>query len=98
VADPGSFAAQLGAAGASVQLLAYHDHHPYGAHDVARLVQAAAGADYVVITEKDAVKLRPRWPEDVPEPLVAVLEVRWERGGGAVAGAVDAVLALAARA
>lgn len=98
VADPVSFGAQLGAAGARVQLRAYHDHHPYGARDVARLVRAAAGADYVVITEKDAVKLRPRWPEDVPEPLVAVLEVRWELGGGAVAGAVDAVLALAARA
>lgn len=97
VADPESFAAQLGAAGARVHLLAFRDHHPYGAPEVARLVQAAAGADYVVITEKDAVKLRPRWPEDVAEPLVAVLEVRWERGGGAVAGAVDAVLALAAR-
>ncbi len=98
VADPGSFAAQLRAAGASVRLLAYGDHHPYRARDVARLVRAAAGADYVVVTEKDAVKLRPGWPGDVPEPLVAVLEVRWERGGGAVAGAVDAVLAVAPRA
>jgi tetraacyldisaccharide 4'-kinase len=98
IADPASFAAQLGAAGASVQLLAYQDHHAYRPADLAQLARAAAGGDYVVVTEKDAVKLRGRWPEHGAEPLVAVLDVRWERNGRALEQALDAVLAPAARA
>ena len=93
IADPASFAAQLAAAGARVQLLAYQDHHAYGPGDVGRLVRAAAAGGYVVVTEKDAVKLRGRWPEGTPEPLVAVLGVRWEREGRALEQALDAVLA-----
>jgi tetraacyldisaccharide 4'-kinase len=93
IADPESFAAQLRDAGASVQLVAYQDHHPYGDQDLARLVRASAGADYVVVTEKDAVKLRGRWPGDAPEPLVAGLAVHWERNGDALEQALDAVLA-----
>src|SRR5207245_1193688 len=58
IADPLSFAVQIRSLGAQVELLAFPDHHPYAPQDVARLVQAAAEADYVVITEKDAVKLR----------------------------------------
>jgi tetraacyldisaccharide 4'-kinase len=98
IADPESFAAQLRDAGASVQLQAYQDHHAYGPEDVARLVRAAAEGDYVVVTEKDAVKLRARWPGDAPEPLVAVLAVRWERNGRVVEQALDAMLGPAARA
>jgi len=100
IADPGSFGAQLSALGASVQLQAYQDHHAYAPGDVERLVRAAAGGDYVVVTEKDAVKLRAQWPPggSVPEPLVAVLAVRWERNGRALEQALDAVLAPAARA
>ena len=98
IADPESFAAQLEACGARVQLQAYQDHHRYGPGDVARLARAAAAGDYVVVTEKDAVKLRGRWPGDAPEPLVAVLAVRWERNGAALEQALDAVLAPAARA
>ncbi len=98
IADPESFAAQLTAVGASVQLVAYQDHHPYAQADLDRLAQAAAGGDYVVVTEKDAVKLRGRWPRRAPEPLVAVLVVRWEWNGRALEQAVDAVLAPAGRA
>jgi len=58
IADPVSFAAQVRAFGASVQLTAYQDHHAYPPGDVARLARAAKEADYVVVTEKDAVKLR----------------------------------------
>jgi tetraacyldisaccharide 4'-kinase len=92
IANPSAFRAQLEATGASVQLLAYEDHHAYTPEDVARLAQAARHADYVVVTEKDAVKLRGRWPEGVPEPLVALLEVQWERNGPAVERALQAVL------
>jgi tetraacyldisaccharide 4'-kinase len=97
IADPESFAAQLRGLGAMVQLQAYQDHHAYGRADIARLVRGSAAADYVVITEKDAVKLRGRWPEEAPEPLVAGLSVRWERNGVALERALDAVLASAGR-
>ncbi|PYO43775.1 MAG: tetraacyldisaccharide 4'-kinase [Gemmatimonadetes bacterium] len=96
IADPLSFGAQLRAAGAIVQLVAYQDHHPYAPADVERLARAARGGDYVVVTEKDAVKLRARWPGAVPEPLVAVLAVRWERNGRVLEQAVDSVLGPAA--
>lgn len=93
IADPESFAVQVRASGATVQLTAYQDHHEYDAGDVQRLVQLAAGARYLVVTEKDAVKLRALWPAEVPEPLVAELEWMWERNGGAVVQALDRVLA-----
>lgn len=92
IADPSSFAVQVRASGARVQLLAYQDHHAYGDGDVARLVRAAReGADYLVVTEKDAVKLRHRWPADAPEPLVAVLTVTWETHGDLLTRALDRV-------
>jgi tetraacyldisaccharide 4'-kinase len=91
IADPSSFAAQVRAAGATVQLVAYQDHHAYPAGDVARLAQAAKDADYVVVTEKDAVKLRRRWPAGAPEPLVAELAVRWESNGDAVERVLEGV-------
>jgi len=81
VADPQAFAAQLQErSGKAVQLVTYQDHHAYTDADVAALLNAATTADYVVVTEKDAVKLRPRWPADAREPLVATLGVQWERG------------------
>jgi len=92
IADPSSFAVQVRASGARVQLLAYQDHHEYPDADVERLVRAARDeADYVVVTEKDAVKLRHRWPPDAPEPLVAVLTVTWENNGDQLTRALDRV-------
>jgi tetraacyldisaccharide-1-P 4'-kinase len=46
----------------------------------------------VVITQKDAVKLRNRWPNSVPEPLVAMLDLEWEDGGEAITAALDTVV------
>ncbi len=92
IADPASFAVQVRASGAVVQLVAYQDHHTYPPASVAALVQVARGADYVVVTEKDAVKLRDRWPADVPEPLVAVLRLHWELNGEAVERALEGIL------
>lgn len=93
IADPESFAVQVRASGATVRLAAYRDHHEYDAGDVTELVQAAQAAGYLVVTEKDAVKLRGLWPAEGPEPLVAVLEWTWERNGEAVVGALNRVLA-----
>jgi hypothetical protein len=61
-----------------------------------RLREAAAMADYVVVTEKDAVKLRGRLvleggPDGGHEPLVALLTVHWEQGELALQGALAAL-------
>jgi tetraacyldisaccharide 4'-kinase len=97
IADPGAFVAQTKATGAQVQVATWKDHHVYRPEDVAWLAHAARRADHLVITEKDAVKLRERWPQDAPEPLVAVLDLTWERGGPDVAVALDAVVTPAER-
>jgi tetraacyldisaccharide 4'-kinase len=92
IADPDAFVAQTKATGAAVQVATWKDHHDYRDEDVAWLAHAARRADHVVITQKDAVKLRNRWPSSVPEPLVAMLDLEWEEGGKAIAAALDTVV------
>ena len=92
IADPDAFVAQTKATGAAVQVATWKDHHDYRDEDVAWLAHAARRADHVVITQKDAVKLRDRWPAAVPEPLVALLDLAWEEGGDAIAAVLDAVV------
>src|SRR5512143_1171133 len=94
IADPESFAVQIRSSGATVQLAAYQDHHEYDSADVRRLVRLSATAGYLVVTEKDAVKLRALWPAEGPEPFVAELEWMWERNEGAVVAALSRVLAV----
>jgi tetraacyldisaccharide 4'-kinase len=60
LALPGSFVANLQAAGATVELVAYPDHHEFTANEAGQLVDRAAGRP-IVITLKDAVKLRRFW-------------------------------------
>jgi tetraacyldisaccharide 4'-kinase len=92
IADPDAFVAQTKATGAAVQVATWKDHHDYRDEDVAWLAHAARRADHVVITQKDAVKLRDRWPAAVPEPLVALLDLSWEEGGERFAAVLDAVV------
>lgn len=92
IADPEAFVAQTKATGAAVQVATWKDHHDYREEDVAWLAHAARRADHVVITEKDAVKLRDRWPRNAPEPLVAILDLTWEEGGEEIAAGLDAVV------
>jgi tetraacyldisaccharide 4'-kinase len=92
IADPDAFVAQTKATGAAVQVATWKDHHEYRDEDVAWLAHAARRADHVVITQKDAVKLRDRWPAAAPEPLVALLDLTWERGGDRIATVLDAVV------
>jgi tetraacyldisaccharide 4'-kinase len=92
IADPDAFVAQTKALGAAVQVATWKDHHDYRDEDVAWLAHAARRADHVVITQKDAVKLRDRWPHAVPEPLVAMLDLAWEQGGDRIAAVLDAVV------
>lgn len=97
IADPEGFVAQTKATGAAVQVATWKDHHEYRQEDIAWLAHAARRADHVVITEKDAVKLRDQWPKDAPEPLVAVLDLTWEEGGDDFAVALEAVVTPAER-
>jgi tetraacyldisaccharide 4'-kinase len=92
IADPDAFVAQTKATGAAVQVATWKDHHDYRDEDVAWLAHAARRADHVVITQKDAVKLRDRWPATVPEPLVALLDLTWEEGGDRIVAVLDAVV------
>ncbi len=92
IADPDAFADQCEQLGAQVRLVRFSDHHRYADSDVRRLLHAASQVDYVVVTQKDAVKLRHRWPATAPEPLVAQLGVFWERGRAAVETALNAAV------
>jgi tetraacyldisaccharide 4'-kinase len=97
IADPAGFVSQVKATGAAVQVATWKDHHEYSSEDIAWLVHASRRADHLVVTEKDAVKLRDHWPADTPEPLVAVLDLVWEANGEAIAVALDAVITPAER-
>jgi tetraacyldisaccharide-1-P 4'-kinase len=94
-ADPGAFVSQIKATGAAVQVATWEATGELRDEDVAWLAHAARRADYVVISELDAVKLRDRWPARVAEPLVAIIDLTWESGGEALAAALDAVVASA---
>jgi len=91
IADPDAFVAQIKRTGAQVQVATWRDHYDFRDEDVAWLARAARKADHVVLTAKDAVKLRDRWPASAPEPLVAILNVRFEAGGDAFVAALDAL-------
>lgn len=92
IADPDAFVAQTKATGAQVQVATWRDHHDFRDEDVAWLAKAARKADFVVMTQKDAVKLRDRWPASVPEPLVAVLDFTWEHGEAEITAGLDAIV------
>ena len=94
IGNPRALAAQLSTLGAEVQLVGWDDHHRYDQDEITWLAGLSQKADYVVVTEKDAVKLRGRWPADRVEPLVAMLELGWESGGDAVRRALDAILGM----
>jgi tetraacyldisaccharide 4'-kinase len=97
IADPTSFAAQLTALGARVTLAARPDHHGWRAAEARALLHAHAKVDYVVVTAKDAAKLDSAWPAGAADPIVAELDIAWERGGTLVT-AILARLVSAARA
>ena len=92
IADPDAFVVQVKRTGAQVQVATWKDHHQFRDEDIAWLAHAARRADFVVVTAKDAVKLRHRWPASVPEPLVAILQVTFEAGETELRAALDRVV------
>ena len=80
--NPAAFPRTLEALGAEVlRHEAFRDHHWYGQDDLAALAHAAveAGADAVVTTEKDAVKIH-AFPEDAPPLYVLAIEFAVTQG------------------
>lgn len=92
IADPLSFVQQLRQLGAQARSAAWRDHHAFRSSDVQALLSAAGDVDYVVVTHKDAGKLRALWPAGAPETLVAHLDVHWEHQGELVADRISALL------
>ncbi len=92
IADPKSLVSQCQNFGAEVRLLPFDDHEAFSRDDVKQILHLSRRVDYVVVTEKDAVKLLDLWPQEGPEPLVAMLDVVWERGQVDVETALDMVV------
>jgi len=85
IARPGVFRSTVALTVAgSTELVAFRDHHEYTAADLSRL-RRRAGRRPIVITEKDAVKLR-AFAGDDPDLLVLSEELRWDWGEQDVLG------------
>lgn len=76
IANPAGFHRTLMDLGAvAAGTLPFPDHHPYGSDDLRRVQDAAreAGAEVIVTTEKDAVRMPPMGePGDAGRPILAL--------------------------
>jgi tetraacyldisaccharide 4'-kinase len=93
IGAPHAFFAQLRAVGARLDEQSFPDHHPFDARDVARLVRRAAGAEGVICTLKDAVKLAPLWPRIGPSLWYVSQRAVVEHGERTLDASLDVVLA-----
>lgn len=78
IARPGAFKNQLESMGAVVvDEKSFGDHHWYSEKDIeqVRASMQASGAEMIITTEKDSVKINSAWLQDLP---VAVLQQRVE--------------------
>ena len=78
IAHPEPFEASVRRAGAEVMgRKFFRDHHAFDPADVEELLtlQRAEGASHVVVTPKDAIKLRRLWPDDSLTVLGTEVEV-----------------------
>ncbi len=89
LADPAPFLDHLH--GAEMEAATFPDHHPFDARDAGRIQRRAAGRS-LVMTAKDAVKLRPLLPPGA-DAWVVEQAVHLESG----ADALDAALRRALR-
>lgn len=95
LAAPGPFLDHLSRAGAEVEAAAYPDHHSFTSNDAANLM-ARAAARTIVMTHKDAVKLRSLLPASA-DALVLEQSVVIERGAEALDAALRVALEARAR-
>lgn len=94
IGDPGAFVSQLRAHGARATPMVWPDHHAFSDADVERLSSRAAaeGAELVVCTLKDAVKLAPRWPRAAVGLWYVSQTVAFERGSDRLQQILTALL------
>lgn len=94
IGDPAAFVRQLEMAGAaSVALSVYPDHYDFTANDATRLALEAAGAELVVCTLKDAVKLAPHWPVEAARLWYVSQHLNVEQGLESIDLLLDGLLA-----
>lgn len=72
IASPGAFAATLRGLGVRGDVVAFPDHHWYTNDEVRALRARAAGADALITTEKDWVRLRAHLEDGPPVYVVSV--------------------------
>lgn len=96
IGNPAGFRALVGAQRpASIDEMAFPDHHAYSKEDVDRIGSTSCGVDMVLTTEKDIIKLR-RFP--LPDALWYVpVDVVLEDERGFVSFIADRVRAAAAK-
>jgi len=93
IGAPAAFAAQLRELGvAEPGVLAFRDHHRFNETDIAQIVRAAARADVVVCTLKDAVKLAPLWPRAALPLWYVSQRAEVERGEQQLAASLASVM------
>ena len=90
LADPSSFLAHLRAWGAEVDAALFGDHHAFTAAEAVELARRAARRA-IVMTRKDAVKLRPLLPDGM-EAWVLEQTVRFDWGEEALDAALPRAL------
>ncbi|HEV2148874.1 MAG TPA: tetraacyldisaccharide 4'-kinase, partial [Longimicrobiaceae bacterium] len=90
LADPRPFAENLRERGLAVELASFPDHHPFDAAEAAALLRRAGGRP-LVMTHKDAVKLREILPPAV-DAWVLRQTVRFTSGEEALLRALDAAV------
>jgi tetraacyldisaccharide 4'-kinase len=88
IGDPRAFEAQIRGFGSRMVTRTYRDHHRFSTADVLTLAHDASGADYLVCTLKDAVKLGPIWPPSAPPLWYLSQTVKIELGAEALDGLV----------
>lgn len=93
VGDPSSLAAQLAAAGATVHVRAFPDHHVYATADITTLTLEAGQFDRMVCTLKDAVKLGPLWPRGAKPVWYVSQRVDLGDGRAGIEALLDQVIA-----
>ena len=81
IGDPAAFVRQLEMAGATaVTTSIFPDHYDFTANDAARIALETSGAELVVCTLKDAVKLAPHWPAEAARLWYVSQHVNVEQG------------------
>lgn len=93
IADPESLAAQLGHAGARVDMRSFPDHHAFDSSDITGLAHDARAFDHALCTLKDAVKLGQRWPREGTPLWYVSLRCDIEVGDADVSALLDRVFA-----